>query len=107
MVERGCRWRRGDSTASGDVLALPEAALDARGSAVGDQAGAAYCVSRDLAAALPAGDDAGVADLTAGLGVERRAVEDDLDLVAGRGLALARAPSRRSRGSAPARVLAS
>ena len=33
-----------------------------------------------LRAAIPGGERSGVADLTSGLGVERRAVEDDVDL---------------------------
>src|SRR5262249_23613209 len=49
---------------------------------MGDEAGAAVLRVHDLAAPLAAREDAGVADLSARLRVERRAVEDDLYLVA-------------------------
>src|SRR5262245_26066715 len=73
------------------VLALAEAALR-HPQAVDYEPGPAELRVEDVAAALAAGDLAGVADLAAGFRVERRAVEDHLHLVASHGFPAPPAP---------------
>ena len=69
----------------GDLLVLAEA-TGGDLHAVHNELAAAVERVDDIAAARAADERAAVADLSARLGVPRRAIEDDFDLVAGRGL---------------------
>ena len=68
----------------GQLGALAQLALE-HPDLVGDQPLDRPLDVDDLGAAAVPGEDAGVGDLAAGLGVERRAVEDDADDLARRG----------------------